>query len=84
VDPVDDLDADGGDARGAADGVGWRLCGVRGSTTSRPLGGFFRSKVSRKLRRRRVIGTSSSPATSMQKDLVVFSIFAEVFSAYLL
>jgi hypothetical protein len=36
------------------------------------------------LRRRRVIGTSSSPATSMHNDLVVFSIFAEVFSAYLL
>ena len=84
ADPVDDLDAGGGDASVAAVGVGWRLFGVRGSTTSRPLGGFFRSKVSGRIWRRRVIGTSSSPAASMQKDLFVISIFMVVFSAYLL
>ena len=85
ADPVDDFDADGGDASDAADGAGWRLFGVRGSTTSRPLGGFFRSKASGKMQRRRVIGTScSSPATSMQKDLFVFSIFVVFLSVYLL
>ena len=67
-----------------AAGVGWRLHGVRGPATSRPPGDCFRSRVSRKQRRRRVINTASSPATSTQEDLCVILIFLKVFSAYLL
>ena len=82
---VDDFGADGDEASVAAGGGRWRLFGVRVSTTSRPSGGFFRSKASGKMRRRRVIDASSSvPATSTQLDLCVISLFLLSFSAYLL
>ena len=84
VDLVGVLDAGEDGASGVADGAGWRPLGVRVSKTSRPLGGCFRSKVSRKLWRRRVYDAVSSPATSMQEDLCVISIFCLVVSAYLL
>jgi hypothetical protein len=48
-----------------ADKLGWRLSGVRGPMTSRPLGDIFRSKAKGKMQRRRAINTFySSPATS--------------------
>ena len=81
---VDLFDAEDGDSSGGAVGAGWRPSGVRGSKISRPLGDDFRSKVSRKLQRRRIIDTASSPATSTQKDLGVFSIFLLILSAYLM
>ena len=85
ADPVDLLCAGGDDASGAADEAGWRLCvrGVRGSTTSRPLGRSSDPRFGR-FWRRRVIGTSTSPATSTQEDLDVISFFVEVLFAYLL
>ena len=82
VDLVDSFDAGDDGASGGVDGASWRPLGVRVSKTSRPLGGSFRSKVSRKLRRRRIIDTVSSPATSMQEDLCVISISCLIFSAY--
>ena len=82
VDLVDFMVAGADGASGDDDGAGWRPLEVRVSKTSRPPGGCFRSKVFRKLRRRRVFDAASSPATSMQKDRCVMFIFCLIFSAY--
>jgi hypothetical protein len=75
--PVVDLEAAVGGLGGVADGVGWRLSGVRGPTTSRPQEDIFQSKACVEMQRRRAIGTSCSIAgdIDLQKDCSVISIF---------
>ena len=81
---VDKIDAEDGGASGGAGGAGWSFSGVQVLKTSRPLGGGFPSKVSRKLWRRRVFDTAASTATSTQEDLCFSSIFVLIFSVFLL
>jgi hypothetical protein len=72
-----DLEAAVGGLGGVADGVGWRLSGVRGPTTSRPQEDIFQSKACVEMQRRRAISTSCSIAgdIELQKDHSVFFIF---------
>jgi hypothetical protein len=54
--------------------VGWRLSGVRGQTTSHPLGDIFRSKAQGKTHHRHVLLLAGD--IELQRDFVVISIFA--------